>query len=42
MLQSYKPEVYGVIEAVNDYIKKNKINPLFIYKKNDASWFYVK
>ena len=40
--KSYKPEIYGVIEAVDDYIKKNNIYPLFIYKKNDASWFFVK
>jgi len=40
--RSYKPEIVKVIEAVDDYIKEQNIYPLFVYKKNDASWFYVK
>jgi hypothetical protein len=40
--KSYRPEIYRVIEAVDDYVKEYKINPLFVYRKNDASWFFVK
>ena len=38
----YYKEVYDVKHAVNDWVKKNKIKPLFLFIKHDSSWFYVK
>lgn len=33
----------GVKLAVNKWVKKNKIKPLFVFEKNDSpTWFYVK
>jgi len=41
--KGYYKEVYDVKHAVNDWVKKNKIKPLFIFVKDDPpSWFYVK
>ena len=34
---------YGVKQAVNEWVKKNKISPLFILKKDGCpTWMYVK
>ena len=41
--KGYYKEVYDVKSAVNDWVKENKINPLFLLVKvNCRSWFYVK
>ena len=34
---------YGVVEAVDEWVAKNNIKPLFVYDKDrDPTWFYVK
>ena len=34
---------YGVIEAVNEWVKNNNISPLFLFTKDShITWFYVK
>lgn len=39
----YSKKLYDVKAAVNDWVKKNKITPLFLLVKvNCRSWFYVK
>ena len=39
----YPKKIYDVKAAVNDWVKKKKIKPLFLLaKNNDRSWFYVK
>ena len=39
----YPKKLYDVKSAVNDWVKKKKIKPLFLLvKENDRSWFYVK
>ncbi len=35
--------IFDVQHAVNDWVKENKIKPLFLLtNKNDTSWFYIK
>jgi hypothetical protein len=40
----YKKELnYGVIEAVDEWVKKNNISPLFLFTKDRCvTWFYIK
>ena len=39
----YPKKIYDVKTAVNDWVKKKKIKPLFLLAKNVyVSWFYVK
>jgi hypothetical protein len=34
---------YGIKQAVNEWVKKNKIEPLFLFKKDNCpTWMYVK
>ena len=41
--KDYYKEIYDVKAAVNDWVKANNINPLFVLTKvNCRSWFYVK
>jgi len=41
--KDYHKEFYDVKAAVNDWVKKNNISPLFVLTKvNCRSWFYVK
>jgi predicted O-methyltransferase YrrM len=37
---NYKPEIFGVGKAVDEWVEGNEIKPLFILK--EGSWFYVK
>ena len=40
---NYPKEIYDVKAAVNDWVKENNINPLFVLTKITCrSWFYVK
>jgi len=36
-------QIYGVKQAVNEWVAKNKIDPLFLLKKDGCpTWFYIK